>query len=65
MKPIVNPVLLIKELAKEQPLYLSGAKVEDSGHCKYCINAKNYCNWFNTQKNREASKIASLFFIYN
>lgn len=44
MKTISNPVLLIDELAKKQPLYLSGAKVEDGGHCKYCINAKNYSN---------------------
>ncbi len=44
MKTIVKPVMKIEELAKKQPLCLSGAKVEDGGHCKYCINAGNYCN---------------------
>lgn len=44
MKTIVKPVMLINELAKKQPLYLSGAKVEDGGHCKYCIKGSNYSN---------------------
>ena len=44
MEVITNPVLKIEELAKKQPLYLSGAQVEDGGHCKYCINGGNYSN---------------------
>ena len=44
MKTVAKPVMLINELAKKQPLCLSGAKVEDGGHCKYCINGSNYSN---------------------
>lgn len=44
MKTIAKPVMLINELAKKQPLCLSRAKVEDGGHCKYCINGSNYSN---------------------
>lgn len=44
MTLIEEPVIRIEEMVKEQPLMLSGAAVEDGGHCKYCINAKNYSN---------------------
>lgn len=44
MHTISEPVMLIERLADKHPLLLSGAKVEDGGHCKYCINAKNYSN---------------------
>lgn len=44
MKIIEEPIMFIEELAKEQPLMLSGATVEDSGHCKYCIKGSNYSN---------------------
>ena len=44
MTTIAEPVILISEMANEQPMCLSGAKVEDSGHCKFCNNSGNYSN---------------------
>lgn len=44
MKVISEPVMLIEELAKKQPLTLSGATVDDGGHCKYCLNGSDYSN---------------------
>lgn len=44
MHVIAESIIRIEELANEQPLMLSGASVEDSGHCKYCINGSNYSN---------------------
>lgn len=44
MHTISEPVMLIEKLAEKQPLILSGARVEDGGHCKYCIKGSNYSN---------------------
>lgn len=44
MKAITKTVMIITKLAKKQKLALSGAMVRDSGHCKFCIRGKDYCN---------------------
>lgn len=44
MKLISEPEMLVADLAENLTFVLSGANVEDGGHCKYCINVDNYCN---------------------
>lgn len=44
MKVVEKSVIRIEELVKKQPLTLSGATVQDGGHCKYCLNVSNYSN---------------------
>lgn len=44
MNTIIEPVMHVEDLTKKVDLNLSGAQVEDGGHCKYCINGSNYNN---------------------